>query len=90
MSTNIYVGNLPFGATADEIRELFSGYGTVDTVNLITDRATGQPRGFGFVEMTSGGNDAIEALNQHELGGRQLTVSPAKARKERSSRPPRW
>ena len=67
MSTNIYVGNLPFSATADEIQELFSAYGTVEKGNLVTDRETGRLRGFGFVEMTSGGPEAIAALNQHEL-----------------------
>lgn len=90
MSINIYVGNLPFSATTEEIQELFSTYGTVETVNLITDRETGRLRGFGFVEMTNGGNEAIGALNQHELDGRQLTVNLAKPREEGSSRPRRW
>jgi RNA recognition motif-containing protein len=90
MSTNIYVGNLPFSATEDEIRTLFSTYGTVESVNLITDRDTGRLRGFGFVEMASGANEAIAALNQTELGGRLLTVNPAKPREERSPRSRRW
>lgn len=92
MSTNIYVGNLPFSANEDQIRELFSAYGTVESVNLITDRETGRLRGFGFVDMSSGGEDAITALNQHELDGRTLTVNPAKPRqeRERSPRPRRW
>ena len=55
MSTNIYVGNLPYSATEDKIRELFSAYGMVERVSLITDHETGQSRGFGFVEMSSGG-----------------------------------
>ena len=88
MSTNIYVGNLPFSATAEAIEELFSPYGTVENVNLITDRDTGQPRGFGFVEMESGANEAIAALNEKDLDGRTLTVNHAKPRAERRSR--RW
>jgi RNA recognition motif-containing protein len=90
MSTSIYVGNLPFNATAETIQKLFSAYGTVETVNLITDRETGRLRGFGFVEMTSGANEAITGLNQHELDGRVLTVNLAKPRQERSPRPRRW
>jgi RNA recognition motif-containing protein len=86
MSTNIYVGNLPFSTNADEIRDLFSAYGTVESVNLITDRETGRLRGFGFVAMTSGAREAIAALNQKEIGGRSLTVNPAKPREERRSR----
>jgi RNA recognition motif-containing protein len=90
MSTNIYVGNLPFSATEDEIEDLFSAYGTVERVNLITDRETGRLKGFGFVEMASGGQEAIAALNQCELNGRTLTVNPARPREERPSRPRRW
>jgi RNA recognition motif-containing protein len=92
MSTNIYVGNLPFSADEDQLRELFSAYETVESVNLITDRETGRLRGFGFVDMSSGGEDAIAALNQHELDGRTLTVNPAKPRqeRERAPRPRRW
>jgi len=90
MSTSIYVGNLPFSATEDEIQELFSVYGTVEKVNLITDRDTGRLRGFGFVEMSSGGNEAIAGLDQHDLGGRALTVNQARPREERSTRPRRW
>jgi RNA recognition motif-containing protein len=88
MSTNIYIGNLSFNVTEEEIRELFGAYGTVDKVNLITDRETGRLRGFGFVEMASGGNEAIRALNEKELGGRNLTVNLAKPREDR--RPNRW
>jgi RNA recognition motif-containing protein len=94
MSTNIYVGNLPFSTTADEILELFSAYGTVESVNLITDHETGQSRGFGFVEMASGGREAIAGLDQRDMGGRALTVNEARPREERSSqrpsRPRRW
>ena len=86
--TNIYVGNLPFSTNEDEVRSLFGAYGTVDAVSLITDRETGRLRGFGFVEMSSGGDEAIAALNQSELGGRRLVVNLAKPREER--RPRRW
>ncbi len=88
MSTNIYVGNLPFNTSAEEIRGLFSAYGTVESVNLITDRETGRLRGFGFVEMASGATEAIAALDQTDLSGRRLTVNPAKPRAERQPR--RW
>ena len=90
MSTNIYVGNLPFSTNEDEIRDLFSAYGTVDSVNLIADRETGRLRGFGFVEMSSGGQAAIEALHQSDLGGRSLNVNVARPREERSPRERRW
>ncbi|MCY4513976.1 MAG: RNA-binding protein [Candidatus Tectomicrobia bacterium] len=86
--TNIYVGNLPFSTSEDEVRNLFSAYGAVDNVSLISDRETGRLRGFGFVEMSSGGDEAIAALNQTELGGRRLVVNLAKPREER--RPRRW
>ncbi len=86
MSTNIYVGNLPFSTTVEEVRDVFSAYGTVDAVNLITDRETGRLRGFGFVEMVDGAEEAIEALNQSEMGGRRLTVNLAKPREERPRR----
>ena len=90
MATSIYVGNLPFSATEDEVHELFSAYGTVEKVNLITDRETGRLRGFGFVEMASGGREAIAALDQRDMGGRTLTVNEARPREERSERPRRW
>ncbi len=90
MSTNVYVGNLPFSATEEEIRGLFSAYGTVESVNLITDRETGRLRGFGFVEMASGGNEAIAALHEKDLDGRKLTVNLAKPREERPRQSQRW
>jgi RNA recognition motif-containing protein len=90
MSTNIYVGNLPFSATVEKIHELFGPYGTVENVNLITDRATGQLRGFGFVEMASGGNEAIAALHEKDFDGRNLTVNLAKPREQRQRQPQRW
>lgn len=86
MSTNIYVGNLPFTTNEDEIRGLFKAYGEVESVNLITDRDTGRLKGFGFVSMSSGGDEAIGALNQHDMAGRTLTVNIAKPREERRSR----
>ena len=90
MSTNLYVGNLPFSATEDDVRTLFSAYGTVEKVNLITDRETGRLKGFGFIEMASGGNEAITALDQHEMDGRRLTVNLARPREERPRQPRRW
>ncbi len=80
---NIFVGNLPFSATEDEVRDLFAQHGQVDRTNLITDRETGRPRGFGFVEMSSGGEEAIAALNGVELGGRALNINEAKPRESR-------
>ena len=90
MSTNIFVGNLPFNAEAEDLRNLFGAYGTVETVNIITDRDTGRSRGFGFVEMSSGGQEAIDALHQTEMGGRALNVNVAKPRQDRSPRQERW
>jgi RNA recognition motif-containing protein len=94
MSTNIYVGNLPFSATEEQIHKLFSAYGTVEKVSLVKDRETGRLKGFGFVEMASGGREAIAGLDQRDLGGRTLKVSEARPREERSSerpsRPRRW
>lgn len=86
----IYIGNLPYTSTADEVHELFSSYGNVESVNLITDRETGRPRGFGFVEMTTGGDTAVSALHAASFGGRTLTVNEARPRdreprRERSS-----
>ena len=81
LEMKIYVGNLPFSATEDEIRELFGQHGTVHEVNLITDRQTGQPRGFGFLEMDdTEGAAAISALDGTEMGGRRLNVNKAKPR----------
>ena len=86
MSKKLYVGNLPFSATDHEVRELFEAYGTVESVNLITDRETGRPRGFGFVEMADGADEAIQALHQSDMGGRSLTVNEARPRVDRPSR----
>ena len=79
--TKIYVGNLPFSASENEVRELFSQHGTVESVSLITDRETGRPRGFGFVEMArADATRAIQNLNGRELGGRALRVNEAQER----------
>ena len=77
--TKIYVGNLPFSATDSEIRELFGQHGTVESVSLITDRDTGRPRGFGFVEMRNEDDAAValRAMNGKELAGRPLRVEAA-------------
>lgn len=80
MPKKIYVGNLPFSASEDQVRTLFSEFGTVESVSLITDRQTGQPRGFGFVEMSSGADEAIQALNAKEMDGRSLKVNEARPR----------
>jgi RNA recognition motif-containing protein len=86
MGTRLYVGNLPFSADEDEIRALFEqGERTVTEVKLITDRATGRPRGFGFVDMGSE-EDAAGAISDHngkEFGGRVLTVNEARERSDR-------
>lgn len=77
----IYVGNLPFSATEAEVNELFSKHGTVHSVALITDRDTGRPRGFGFVEMDDdAAQTAIQALNGYEMDGRDLKVNEAQDR----------
>jgi len=85
---NIYVGNLSFDATEDQVRSLFEAYGAVDKVSIITDRDTGQPRGFGFVEMTDDESaaKAMEALNGTNLGGRNLTVNEARPKADRPRR----
>jgi RNA recognition motif-containing protein len=83
MAKNLYVGNLPFSATQDDLEALFGQYGTVERVQVITDRETGRPRGFAFVEMGSGAEAAIQALNGNEFQGRNLTVNEAKPREER-------
>ncbi|KAF5040508.1 MULTISPECIES: RNA recognition motif domain-containing protein [Nitratidesulfovibrio] len=88
MSKSLYVGNLPFSASEDEIRDLFSQHGQVLSVKLISDRETGRPRGFGFVEMEAAdANSAVEALNGYSFGGRALKVNEAQPR---APRPPRW
>jgi len=83
---NIYVGNLDYNVNEEQLRAAFEAYGQVDKVTLIRDRDTGQPRGFGFVEMagdTEAGN-AIQGLNGSQLGGRAITVNEARPRLERT------
>ena len=80
---NIYVGNLTFQATADDLLQLFGQYGTVDRAQVVMDRETGRSRGFGFVEMSSGGQEAIAALNGASFQGRSLTVNEARPREDR-------
>jgi len=90
---NIFVGNLAYSATDHDLRQLFEQYGVVDKVNLITDRDTGRPRGFGFVEMpdSQAARAAIQGLQGKELGGRAITVNEAKPREpRREPGRPRW
>ena len=84
---NIFVGNLNFGATEDAVRTMFEAYGTVERVNIITDRDTGQARGFGFVEMSANAeaDRAIAELNGKELDGRALNVNEARPKTDRGS-----
>ena len=86
MSMNLYVGNLPFTATADDLREAFSHFGSVTRAQVVSDRDTGRSRGFGFVEMSSKeeGEAAIAKFNGNEVNGRSLTVNVAKPREDRN------
>jgi len=87
-SKRLYVGNLPFDATTEAVREAFGAFGTVHEVTLVTDRDTGRPRGFGFVEMDAqAATAAIEGLNNKDFGGRDLSVNEAR---ERNSGGKRW
>jgi len=80
MSTKLYVGNLPYQTTESDLQTLFESVGPVASINVMRDRATGQARGFAFVEMSDaeGAQRAIKDLDRHEYGGRQLTVNEAK------------
>src|SRR5713226_5357309 len=82
---NIFVGNLSYGATEDSVRSMFEAYGTVDRVSIVTDRDTGQARGFGFVEMSvnAEADRAIAELNGRELDGRALNINEARPKEER-------
>ena len=87
MSKSIYVGNLPWSATEEQVRDLFAAHGTVLSVKLISDRETGRARGFGFVEMEDADvSAAVEALNESSFGGRTLRVNEAKPRAPRQPR----
>jgi RNA recognition motif-containing protein len=91
--TKIYVGNLPYSATEDELRELFAAHGEVQSVSLVNDRETGRPRGFGFVEMASEEAEAaIQALDGSQMGGRTLKVNEARPRENGGGfrQRPRW
>ena len=87
MNTKLYVGNLPYETTETDLQALFGAAGQVSTVNIVRDRATGQARGFAFVEMTDaeGAQRAISELDKHQLGGRSLTVNEAKPMAPRSN-----
>jgi len=91
MGKKLFVGGLPFATTNEELEKLFSEVGTVESATVITDRMTGRSRGFGFVEMASEeeAGKAIEKLNGNKLGERDIVVSEAKPREERSDRAPR-
>ncbi len=79
----IYVGNLPYSATESELRDVFGEHGTVESVSLVSDRETGRPRGFGFVEMDDdGATAAISALDGTDMGGRSLRVNEARPRRD--------
>ena len=89
---NIYVGNLPYTITEESLRDAFTVYGDVSKVNVITDRDTGRPKGFAFVEMeqNSAADAAIKGLNETVMGGRNIKVNQAKPRGSRSDRDSRW
>lgn len=85
---NIYVGNMSYSMSEDDLREAFAAYGAVTSARLVMDRESGRPKGFGFVEMSNDNeaNAAIEALNGKEIGGRELKVNEARPREERPRR----
>jgi RNA recognition motif-containing protein len=85
--TKLYVGNLPFSATEDQVRTHFAAHGTVDKVSLVNDRETGRPRGFGFVEMPNAdATRAMQALDGKDFGGRPLKVNEAQERERGAPR----
>ena len=83
MSKNLYVGNLSFDTTSDDVRRAFEEHGTVTEAKVVMDWNTGRSRGFGFVEMADGADEAIAALNGTELDGRTIVVNEARPRRER-------
>lgn len=89
---NIYVGNLPYSVTEDELRDMFGAYGDVSSANIITDKYSGESKGFGFVEMArqSDAEEAIKALNGSSVKGRSIKVNQARPRAERPPRGPRY
>lgn len=91
MATRLYVGNLPFSATEDELSTLFSEFGTVEAAELVRDRDSGRPRGFGFVQMDAeGATKAIQGLDGKDMGGRAISVNEAKERTPRPRRERNW
>lgn len=86
MRKKLYVGNLSLETTESELQELFGQAGSVETVRIITDRETGRSRGFGFVEMQTGGDEAIAVMNGKEFNGRALTVNAARPMSSRDER----
>ena len=85
MSKNIFVGSLAWGTTSEGLEQAFAQFGTVTSAKVISDRETGRSTGFGFVEMDSGGDEAIDALNGSDLDGRQIVVNEARPREPRRS-----
>ncbi len=87
--TNIFVGNLSYQTTENELEAAFAAYGAVERVSIVRDRDSGQPRGFAFVEMANSSDaaNAIKALNGREINGRTLNVNEARPREERGARP---
>lgn len=79
----LFIGNLAFGTTSEDLSNLCSQFGEVSTANVVMDRETGRSRGFAFVEMNNGGDQAVQALNQQDFQGRSLTVNEAKPREDR-------
>ena len=84
MSKNIFVGSLAWGTTSEGIEQAFAQYGVVTSAKVISDRETGRSKGFAFVEMETGGDEAIKALNGSDMDGRQIVVNDARPREERS------
>jgi cold-inducible RNA-binding protein len=86
MGRKLYVGNLPFQTDEQALQDLFASAGTVDSINVVRDQATGQARGFAFIEMASDADaqNAIKTLNNYQLGGRALTVNEARPKPQRS------
>jgi RNA recognition motif-containing protein len=87
LNKKLYVGNLPFSSTEEDLKDLFGRYGTVSSVKVITDRETGRPRGFAFVEMdANGAQEAMRALDGNQFGGRPLRVNEAQERERGGDR----
>ena len=88
MNNKLFVGNLSFNTTENDLNDMFAAHGTVTEANLVTDRETGRPRGFGFITMSTAeeAEKAISALNGHNVDGRELNVNVARPREERPAR----